>query len=123
MENGMRLGVAATLRLTRWAWFHTGIDRRLIGLDEEAGVWVSTAAIVAIGTSAPGKPPTWATTADHREVLLSAPAQELSDEMLGAVDELHASHPFFQIQAKATVTIRLWHPKPVMLKLDALKSA
>jgi hypothetical protein len=119
----MRLGVATTLRLTHWAWLHTGIDRRLIGLDEEADIWVSTAAIVAIGTSALGKPPTWATTADHREVLLSTPAQDLSDEMLCAVDELRATHPFFQLQTKATVTIRLWHPKPVMLTLDALKSA
>jgi hypothetical protein len=119
----MRLGEAAALKLTQWAWLYTGKDRRLIGFDEDAGAWVSTPAILSVDTTGLGKPPAWATTADHREVRLSAPSPVMSDEMLGAVDDFRASHPYFRIQAQASVSVRLWHPRPVMSGTGSKQSA
>ena len=117
------LGDKKPLILKQWAWLQTGKDRRLIGWDVEALRWVISSKISAVAPSSSSAAPSWATTADHRDVQLSDPARGLLDEMLEAIDRMRAEHPYFQILTTAPVTLQLWRPTSVLDSGAARRSA
>ncbi|MCW2239019.1 hypothetical protein M2351_003711 [Azospirillum canadense] len=67
--------------------------------------------VASVGSSAPGTPPSWAMTASHRALQLSDPARTLLDDMLGAIDQFRAEHPFVAGQSNAAISVRLWRPR------------
>ena len=104
----MVLGEETPLKLAQWLWLHTGIDRRFLGWNGVTASWVISPPIATVGSSRPGTPPTWATAANHRAVLLSAPALEMTDAMLEAIDQFRSQHPVFQRHTVPALTARLW---------------
>ncbi|WP_207461259.1 hypothetical protein [Azospirillum sp. SYSU D00513] len=117
------LGDKKPLRLKQWAWLQTGKDRRLIGWDTDASAWVISSKIAAVPPSSASAAPSWATTADHREVQLSDPARGLLDEMLEAIDRMRAEHPYFKLLTTAPVSLHLWRPASVLDGGTARRSA
>ena len=82
------IGPNPPIRLSRWAWLHTGSSRRLVGWQAETRGWVTTDPVTAVASSLPKQPPAWAVTVGGGQVLLREPGLPQDDGPLEAIDRL-----------------------------------
>lgn len=103
------IGPNPPIRLSRWAWLHTGQSRRLVGWQAETRGWVTTDPVTAVASSKPKQPPAWAVTIGGGQVLLSDPGLPQDDGPLEAIDRLRLD-PEAGIAEGTAIAIVPWRP-------------